>query len=423
MNIHYLFITLAFFIVMSCTVKHHHLKVTTHMTAEKLLGNPDYHAISYGGYRQKSRDIQPTIAELKDDLKIMYAMGFRILRTYNVHLAEARNLLQAITEMKTEDPKFEMYIMLGAWIDCKNAWTHLPVDHNVESENNAIEINKAVELTNQYPDIVKILAVGNEAMVKWATSYYVQPGVILKWVNHLQDFKKQGKLPKDLWITSSDNFASWGGGSDEYHVEDLKKLIHAVDYISMHTYPMHDTHYNPDFWGVQTTETALSDKKKVDTSMVRARDYAIRQYQNVVDYMRSLGVNKPVHIGETGWATESNEHYGDTGSKATDEYKSAKYYKLIREWSDKNKVTCFYFEAFDEQWKDASNPRGSENHFGLINLQSEAKFAVWELVDKGVFKGLTRDGKPITKTYGGDEKVLWEDVKIPKTVEFLKIYK
>ena len=65
MNFHNLIITIAFFIVMSCTVKQNQLKVTTHMTAEKLLGNPDYHAISYGGYRQKSRDIQPTIAELK----------------------------------------------------------------------------------------------------------------------------------------------------------------------------------------------------------------------------------------------------------------------------------------------------------------------------------------------------------------------
>jgi len=423
MNIHYIIITLAVFIVTSCSVKQNHLKITANMTAEKLLGNPEYHAISYGGYRQKSRDAQPTIPELKEDLKIMYAMGFRILRTYNVHLAEAGNLLKAIKEMKTEDPEFEMYIMLGAWIDCKNAWTHLPVDHNVESENNAIEINKAVELTNQYPDIVKILAVGNEAMVKWATSYFVQPNVILKWVIHLQDLKKDGKLPKDLWVTSSDNFASWGGGSGEYHVEDLKKLIKAVDYISMHTYPMHDTHYNPDFWGVKTSETSLSDKKKVDASMIRARDYAVHQYQNVVKYIKSLGVNKPVHIGETGWATQSNEHYGETGSKATDEYKSAKYYSLIRDWSDKNKVTCFYFEAFDEQWKDTSNPMGSENHFGLINLQSQAKFAIWELVDKGVFKGLTRDGKPITKTYGGDEKVMWETVKIPKTVESIKIYK
>ena len=423
MNIHYLILTLAFLIIMSCTVKQNHLKLTANMTAEKLLGNPDYHAISYGGYRQKSRDIQPTLSELKEDLRIKHAMGFRILRTYNVHLAEASNLLKAIKEMKAENPDFEMYIMLGAWIDCKNAWTHLPVDHNEESENNAIEIYRAVELTNQYPDIVKILAVGNEAMVKWATSYYVQPGVILKWVNHLQDLKKRGELPKDLWITSSDNFASWGGGSDEYHVEDLKKLIRAVDYISMHTYPMHDTHYNPDFWGVKTSETTLSDKKKIDTSMIRALDYAIHQYQNVVKYMKSLGVNKPVHIGETGWATQSNEHYGDNGSKATDEYKSAKYYKLIREWSDKNNVSCFYFEAFDEQWKDAKNPQGSENHFGLINLKSEAKYALWEIVDKGVFKGLTRDGKPITKTFGGDFDALWKYIKVPATSDKIKIYK
>jgi hypothetical protein len=59
---------------------------------------------------------------------------------------------------------------------------------------------------------------------------------------------------------------------------------------------------------------------------------------------------------------------------------------------------------------------GSENHFGLINLQSEAKYALWEKVDDEIFKGLTRNGKPITKTYNGDEKVLWLDVKTPNKV-------
>jgi exo-beta-1,3-glucanase (GH17 family) len=416
-------VLLTVFLILSCNVTQKVKNRSESMTAEQILGNPHYQAISYGGYRQKSRDIQPTISELKEDLKIMYAMGFRILRTYNVHLAEASNLLRAIREMKTENPHFEMYVMLGAWIDCKNAWSHLPVDHNQESENNEIEIQRAIELTNQYPEIVKVFAVGNEAMVKWASSYYVQPWIILKWVNHLQDFKKQGKLPKDLWITSSDNFASWGGGSDDYHIDDLKKLIQAVDYISLHTYPMHDTHYHPDFWGVKTSESSLSDREKIDATMMRARDYAIYQYNSVVRYMQSLGINKPVNLGETGWATQSSEHYGDTGSKATDEYKSAKYYKLMRDWSDTNKVTCFYFEAFDEQWKDAANPSGSENHFGLINLKSQAKYAIWDLVDKGVFKGLTRDGKPISKTFNGDEKLMWDSVKIPKTVESIKVYK
>lgn len=410
-----------FFIVVSCHEKHR--PDVRNKSAAQILGNPTYHAISYGGYRETSRDIQPTIAELKEDLKILHSMGIRILRTYNVHLAEAANLLAAIREMKKEDPDFEMYMMLGAWIDCKNAWTNLPVDHNAESERNETEINRAVELTNQYPDIVKIIAVGNEAMVKWAASYYVQPSVILKWVNHLQTLKKEGKLPKDLWVTSSDNFASWGGGGSEYHVEDLNNLIRAVDYISMHTYPMHDTHYNPDFWGIKPSEVSWTDKQKIDTVMVRARDYAVYQYNNVVKYMKSLSVDKPVHIGETGWSTFSNYNYGDDGSRACDEYKSALYFKLISEWSDKNNVSCFYFEAFDEQWKDAKNPHGSENHFGLINLKSEAKYVLWDLVDKGVFKGLTRDSMPITKTFGGNFDSLWKSIKVPPVNDTLKLYK
>lgn len=420
-----LIITLLLFISVMTSCKEKTTKPETGqiMTAEMLLGHPDYKAISYGGYRQKSRNIQPTIEELKEDLRILSAMGIRILRTYNVHLDEAANLLEAIRQLKSTDSSFEMYVMLGAWIDCKNAWTHLPVDHNEESENNAIEIHRAVELTQEYPDIVKIIAVGNEAMVKWATSYYVQPQVILKWVHYLQNLKKNGDLPENLWITSSDNFASWGGGSEEYHVEDLKNLMKAVDYLSIHTYPMHDTHYNPEFWGVTESESSLSKKEKIDKSMKRALDYAVNQYQSVLNYMKSIGVDKPVHIGETGWATESNEHYGSEGSKATDEYKSAVYYRLINEWCEKNNVSCFYFEAFDEQWKDSVNPGGSENHFGLINLQSQAKYALWEMVDKGIFDGLTRDGKPITKTFDGNEEALWETVNIPNTVSELKYSK
>jgi hypothetical protein len=132
--------------------------------------------------------------------------------------------------------------------------------------------------------------------------------------------------------------------------------------------------------------------------------------------MKSLGVNKPVHIGETGWATICNELYGKSGSKAVDEYKSAQYYKLMRKWTNKENITCFFFEAFDENWKNGSNPLHSENHFGLINMQGEAKYIIWNLVDDGVFKGLTRNGKPITKTYNGNEQSLWADVVVPDKI-------
>jgi exo-beta-1,3-glucanase (GH17 family) len=383
------------------------------ITVAEILGNPDYLAISYGGYREKSRDVQPTIPQLKEDMKILAAMGVKILRTYNVQLQQAPNLLKAISELKKEDPSFEMYVMLGAWIDCQNAWTDKVPNHEVESEQNAGEVERAVALAKAYPDIVKILAVGNEAMVRWATSYFVRPNVILKWVNHLQDLKKSGELPKDLWITSSDDFSSWGGGDLSYRTPDLEALIKAVDYISMHTYPMHNSHYNPAFWFVPNEENELPNKEKIESAMQRALNFAIAQHLNVSNYVKSLGVNKPVHIGETGWATTSNGPYGADGSKAADEYKSGKYYKLMRTWSNKENISCFYFEAFDEQWKDVGNEGGSENHFGLINLNGEAKYALWDLVDRGVFNGLTRDGKFISKTFNGKKEDLLMQALVP----------
>ncbi|MDX2302765.1 MAG: glycosyl hydrolase family 17 [Microscillaceae bacterium] len=386
------------------------------MKAKQILGNPDYLAISYGGYRTQSRRVQPSIAQLKEDMKILSAMGVKIIRTYNVHLPEANNILKAIHELNQESKTFEMYVMLGAWIDCKNAWTGFEPNHLEESERNPVEIEHAVELAKKYPEIIKIIAVGNEAMVKWATAYYVQPAVILKWVNHLQTLKKKGDLPKDLWITSSDNFASWGGGSSEYHVPELNELIKAVDYISMHTYPMHDTHYNPVFWGLYENEEAKSKEEKIALAMERSMQYAVSQYEAVKKYMQSLGVEKPIHIGETGWASSSNDLYGNTGSKATDEYKAGIFYQKMRQWTQENKIACFYFEAFDEIWKDASNPGGSENHFGLFTITGEAKWAIWDLVDKGVFKNLTRDGNTIKKSYEGNPQKLLTEVETPPKI-------
>ena len=388
--------------IWSCDSSTNEQQMQQNLTAKEILGNPEYQAISYGGYRQNSRTLQPTLEELKEDLRLLSAMGIRLLRTYNVQLPHASNVVRAISELKSEDPTFEMYVMLGAWIDCKNAWTDLPIDHFQESEKNQAEIARAVDLANTYPDIIKIIAVGNEAMVKWAAAYYVQPDVILKWVNYLQDLKTEGKLSKTLWITSSDDFSSWGGGNSEYHVEALNQLIKAVDFISMHTYPMHNTHYNPEFWRLLPEEEDLNKKDQIQLAMERALTFAINQYMGVKDYMESLGINKPIHIGETGWASSDNHLYGFDGSKATDEYKEGIYYQLMRDWTNKEGISCFYFEAFDEPWKDAKNPIGSENHFGLFTKDGKAKFPLWSMVDEGAFEGLSRGGNQVMKTHDGN---------------------
>jgi exo-beta-1,3-glucanase (GH17 family) len=384
-------------------------------TAAEILGNPDYLAMSYGGYRTITRDNVPTVEELKEDMKLLEAMGIKIIRTYNTQqFAQATNILKAIRELKNEDANFEMYVMLGAWIDCKNAWTDQEKEHDVESlENNTAEINAAVAMANEYPDIVKVIAVGNEAMINWAASYYVTPDIILKWVNHLQDLKKDGQLSQGLWVTSSDNYESWGGGSKLYHTKDLEALIKAVDYVSLHTYPFHESHYNPDYWYVPENEAGLSDEEKSEKAVKRAVDFAKKQYQKAADYMKSLGVDKPIHIGETGWASVSGGFYGENGSRAADEYKQKLFYDYIRNWTNTAGISCFYFEAFDENWKDAEHPEGSENHFGLMTLDGKAKFPLWDLVDNGAFDGLTRGGNKITKTFNGDKAELMKTFLAP----------
>lgn len=382
-------------------------------SAKEFIGNPDYPAISYGGYREKSREQQPTINEIKEDLLIMHAQGFRVFRTYDLHHPFAENTLKAIREIKQADSDFEMYVMLGAWIQCKDAFTENPIHEEEDFEGNKFEITEAVRLAQEYPDIVKIIAVGNEAMVHWAWSYHVPPKFVLKWVKYLQELKANGDLNDDLWVTSSDNFASWGGGSDDYHNDDLDELIRSVDFVSMHTYAFHDTHYNPSFWNLDAIPENVDKQDTIKQAMKRAVDYELNQFDSVKKYVHEIDPSKEVHIGETGWSSVASDLYGYGGTEAADEYKLGLYYQMISDICYSMSLTCFYFSAFNEPWKDSTNENGSENHFGLFTVEGKAKYPLWEQVDNGVFNNLTRGGNPIEKTYNGNFEALLKDSNIP----------
>jgi exo-beta-1,3-glucanase (GH17 family) len=382
-------------------------------SAKEFIGNPNYPAISYGGYREKSREQQPTINEIKEDLLIMHAQGFRVFRTYDLHHPFAENTLKAIREIKQADSDFEMYVMLGAWIQCKDAFTENPIHEEEDFEGNKFEITEAVRLAQEYPDIVKIIAVGNEAMVHWAWSYHVPPKFVLKWVKYLQELKASGDLNDDLWVTSSDNFASWGGGSDDYHNDDLDELIRSVDFVSMHTYAFHDTHYNPSFWNLDATPENVDKQDTIKQAMKRAVDYELNQFDSVKKYVHEIDPSKEVHIGETGWSSVASDLYGYGGTEAADEYKLGLYYQMISDICYSMSLTCFYFSAFNEPWKDSTNENGSENHFGLFTIEGKAKYPLWDQVDNGVFNNLTRGGNPIEKTYNGNFEALLKDSNIP----------
>ena len=381
--------------------------------AKDIIGNNSYPAISYGGYRGKSREIQPSIEDIKEDLQIMFAQGFRVIRTYDLHHPFAENTLKAISELKNSDSDFEMYVMLGAWIQCKDAFTDLPIHNEEDLEGNKVEIAEAVRLAQDYQDIVKVIAVGNEAMVHWATSYHLEPKYVLKWVKYLQDLKINGTINNNIWITSSDNFASWGGGSEEYHNDDLDELIRSVDYVSMHTYAFHDTYYNPVFWNLSGDSEDLSKKDIIKKAIQKAVEYELSQFNSVQEYVHGIDISKQVHIGETGWSSVASNLYGYGGTEAADEYKLGLYYEMITDVCIAKSISCFYFSAFDEPWKDSQNENGSENHFGLFTVHGEAKYPLWKKVDQNVFDGLSRGGNPIKKTFNGDFDALLETSNLP----------
>jgi len=401
---------ISFFLIASCSKSG---DLVMSKNAKDIIGNNNYPAISYGGYRGKSREVQPSIEDIKEDLQIMFAQGFRVIRTYDLHHPFAENTLKAISELKSSDSDFEMYVMLGAWVQCKDAFTDLPIHNEEDLEGNKVEIAEAVRLAQDYQDIVKVIAVGNEAMVHWATSYHLEPKYILKWVKYLQDLKINGTINNNIWITSSDNFASWGGGSEEYHNDDLDELIRSVDYVSMHTYAFHDTYYNPVFWNLSGGSEDLSKKDIIKNAIQKSVEYELSQFNSVQEYIHGIDSSKQVHIGETGWSSVASDLYGYGGTEAADEYKLGLYYKMITDVCLAKSISCFYFSAFDEPWKDSQNENGSENHFGLFTVHGEAKYPLWEKVDQNVFDGLSRGGNPIKKTFNGDLDALLETSNLP----------
>jgi exo-beta-1,3-glucanase (GH17 family) len=401
---------ISFFLIASCSKSG---DLVMSKNAKDIIGNNNYPAISYGGYRGKSREVQPSIEDIKEDLQIMFAQGFRVIRTYDLHHPFAENTLKAISELKNSDSDFEMYVMLGAWIQCKDAFTDLPIHNEEDLEGNKVEIAEAVRLAQDYQDIVKVIAVGNEAMVHWATSYHLEPKYILKWVKYLQDLKINGTINNNIWITSSDNFASWGGGSEEYHNDDLDELIRSVDYVSMHTYAFHDTYYNPVFWNLSGDSEDLSKKDIIKKAIQKAVEYELSQFNSVQEYIHGIDSSKQVHIGETGWSSVASDLYGYGGTEAADEYKLGLYYEMITDVCVAKSISCFYFSAFDEPWKDSQNENGSENHFGLFTVHGEAKYPLWKKVDQNVFDGLSRGGNPIKKTFNGDFDALLETSNLP----------
>lgn len=293
------------------------------MDLTKKLNLPFGNAICYSGFRhdQQPGGVYPSYDEIKEDLLIL-KRNWKYLRLYDCD-EHAEIVLEVIKK-----EKLDFKIMLGAYIvaemnnfGCPWGVTYTEEQLKKNKERNKSQINKLIRLANEHPDIIFCLSAGNEACVDWTDHYVPVKSVI----DYVQRIKKDAKQP----VTFCENYVPW--------LDKLKDLAEVVDFISIHTYPV---------WEYKHIHDALS--------------YTKENYYSVAQKYP----NKPVVITEAGWATNSNGKgiHQDHVSEENQEI----YYNDLVNWTTKEKILTFIFEAFDEPWKGSPEPMEPEKHWGLF---------------------------------------------------------
>jgi exo-beta-1,3-glucanase (GH17 family) len=305
-------------------------------------------AVAYSPFRT-AKDVDDreneviTEAMLKQDMDLLVKGGFGLIRLFDSSDKVARQTLQVIR-------KYGMPIKMQLGI-------------YVASGDEAVsqgEISRGVALANEYSDIVIAVSVGNETMVSWSFN----PIPPAQMAAYLKQVRGQITQP----VTTNDNWALWANAP--------RSILESVDFVALHTYPLLDTIFDPDLWDWQQRAQPESTRAAamMDASIAEAK----RQYAAARTRLDSAGFSSmPMVIGETGWKAVNPGGADDLSFRAHP-VNQKMYYDRLVEWADKTKdprgpTTIFYFEAFDEPWKQG------DDRWGLWNVQRQARFVIQNL--------------------------------------------
>ncbi len=294
-------------------------------------------AICYSGYREGQSPhagIFPTYDDICEDLHIL-AHNWKFLRLYDCS-PHAETVLEVICR-----EALDFKVMLGLDVAAEMSNWNCPwgAEYSEESltanrESNSQQIDKLIALAKAYPDVVSCVSVGNEATVEW-TDHMVPVANLITYVHRIKDAISQP-------VTFCENYVPW--------TSKLEPLAAELDFISVHTYPA---------WEYRTIEDAL--------------EYTKQNYHDVMHHYPG----KQVVITEAGWTTTSNGRGLDSWN-ASEELQAIYYHQLI-EWTTREKILTFFFEAFDEPWKGSSDPLDPEKHWGLFTVDRRPKLAMREI--------------------------------------------
>ena len=301
-------------------------------------------AVAYSGFRDGQHPdrgdgaVNPTADEIIEDLEILVAHDFKLIRLYD----SGANSLITLELIRQHD--LPIKVLLGIWLAAEFSnhegcpWLDEPITKEALAANtlrNSAELQRGIDLAQQFDDIVVAVNVGNEALVEWNDHMVPLENVIT--------YVRRVKAAIDQPVTVADNYVWW--------IRDGAPLAAEVDFLGIHTYPA---------W----------EEKSIDEALA----YTIENMEGV----HAALPDKPVAILEAGWASVAIE-FGDRANEAN----QARYYRELYEWASEVNTTVFFFEAFDESWKgDPNSPQGAEKHWGLFNIDRTPKQVLRRLTEE-----------------------------------------
>lgn len=287
-------------------------------------------AICYSGYRNGQSPITqtyPSDTEVLEDL-VLLSKHFDYIRMYDIS-KHAESVLRVITEhhlplkvMLGVEPKGEISNPNCPW---GGVYSEEELLHH--KSMNIEQLDQIASLANRYKSIVLGISIGNENTAHWHPNK-MSPATLCEHAGYL-------KSKTDLPITFCE-------GAHEWRAQGIE-LAKIVDFISIHVYPL--------WQGVPYAE---------------AVELTIDEYHKT----KSTFPNTPVIFTEFGWTTSANEQMDPT--QTTEDYQKAYLDRMI-DWSKKNQVTMFIFEAFDEPWKGGTDPLEAEKHWGIYKVDRKGK--------------------------------------------------
>lgn len=310
-------------------------------------------AVAYSPYRTSTgpQDLAgETIpkANIRQDLDLLLAAGFRLIRLFDSSDKVARQTLEVI-----RDDGLNLKVQLGAYVVAG------------DDAASRAELARCVALANAFPDIVLAVSVGNENMVSWSFNK-IEPALMADYLRTVRDQIAQP-------VTTDDNYAFWASAPTV--------ITDRIDFASLHTYAELDTYFDPTRWEWKKREVAAASRAAamMDAAIAETR----RQYREARAYLDSKGLSYlPITVGETGWNAVDVGRLKFRAHPVNQKM----YLDRLDAWAAEGRAGAgpkqvFYFEAFDEPWKQG------DDKWGLFNKDRQARYAIQALNANGSAAG------------------------------------